>query len=52
MGKVIKPFSYTRVQDQGVNYLKHRFDKIRRQQAEQKAAAEAKVQPIRKQGGK
>ena len=31
-------------------YLRRKFDKIRRQQAEQKAATEAKVQPIRAKG--
>ena len=33
-------------------YLARRFAKIRAEQAEQKAATEAKVQPIRKQGAK
>jgi hypothetical protein len=35
-----KSFRYTPVKDQGPDYLKRKFDKIRR---EQKAEAEAKV---------
>ncbi len=33
-------------------YLKRKFDKIKREQAEQKAATEAKVQPMRKVAAK
>ena len=50
MGKVIKPFSYTRVQDQGDGYLKRRFDKIRRELKESAAKEQQKVSrlPVRR----
>jgi hypothetical protein len=40
-----KSFRYTPVKDQGPDYLKRKFDKIRR---EQKAEAEAKVRQFPK----
>jgi hypothetical protein len=40
-----KDFKYTRAKDQGPDYLKRKFDKIRR---EQKAEAEAKVRQFPK----
>lgn len=48
MGKVIKTFSYTRVQDQGDGYLKRRFDKIRKEQKEREQAAPLKVLPMKR----
>lgn len=47
MGRILKPFPYTRVQNQGPLYLKHKFDALRR--ALKKQAEQAKVTPIRKQ---